>query len=224
MKLPLLVLLVNIWLSVPAHSQEVHKIIESAANKLSKKKATISDVLTDSTYMHLHSLLSFRNLIKQYARHGKMTIAGRDEIGTKIMIKGIVMNLRGEAEAGKLIYIYQTSDKGWYADSAVHILANEGDRKHARLFGYLKTDSKGLFEFETIKPRGYPNSVLPGHIHLEVALDNENLLITELQFDDDPRLTGTVRSRSIREHFSIAKNEGTEKNPLYNFIIVTGIK
>lgn len=120
-----------------------------------------------------------------------------------------------------LVYFYHTSDKGWYSDTAPHILMNEGDMGHARLFGYLKTDSKGQFEFETIRPKGYPNSDLPAHIHLMVWKDDQVVagLPNELQFDDDPRLTPDRRSRSLREGNLIKKNSGTADKPVYLYDI-----
>lgn len=202
-------------------SQDTIKIIKAIEHQLARKKVSISEVLTDSSYMSLHSLLSFREVARQFAKNEKIKIAAGSEAGTRIHVKGTVVNLVGDAESSKLVYFYQTSDKGWYADTAVHISENEGDRKHARLFGYVITDVNGNFEFETIKPKGYPNSVLPGHIHLEITLEENNVLITELQFDDDPRLTGTIRTRSLREHFLIAKNQSTTDEPVYLYTIVT---
>jgi protocatechuate 3,4-dioxygenase beta subunit len=55
-------------------------------------------------------------------------------------------------------------------------LQNEGDRRHARLFGYLRTDENGKFEFSTVKPKGYPNSTLPAHIHIEISLSESKIL------------------------------------------------
>jgi protocatechuate 3,4-dioxygenase beta subunit len=80
----------------------------------------------------------------------------------------------------------------------------EGDRKHARLFGYVTTDGAGKFELRTIRPAGYPESDLPGHIHLEVSSTDGLGLITEIQFEDDPRLTPRMRDRSRAEQFVIA--------------------
>jgi protocatechuate 3,4-dioxygenase beta subunit len=87
------------------------------------------------------------------------------------------------------------------------VQAVEGDRKHSRLFGYLKTDNKGRFELRTIRPAGYPNTDLPAHIHVEISESNDasGTLVTELQFDDDPRLTAEWRKRSRLEGFQIGK-------------------
>jgi protocatechuate 3,4-dioxygenase beta subunit len=112
------------------------------------------------------------------------------------------------------LYIYQTNDEGWYSDRAAHVGGVEGDRKHARLFGYLKTDGEGRFEVRTIRPSGYPDSNLPAHLHVEVEPANKpgGSLITEIQFDDDPRLTAEWRKRSQKEGFVIAKVRTDSEN------------
>jgi protocatechuate 3,4-dioxygenase beta subunit len=169
--------------------------------------------------MALHSLTPFREIIKTNARPETIRIVSNNEPGTKIKIQGHLINKSGTPLTNKLVYIYQTSSEGWYSDTAPHIRQNEGDRRHARLFGYLKTDSKGDFEFFTVKPKGYPNSSLPAHIHLEVSLSADKFFISELQFDDDPRLVGEIRVRSIKENFLIAGNTGSKEKPIYSYTI-----
>ena len=192
-----------------ALAQDNTQLINDINNKLTKNKVTISEILSDTSLMFLHSLTPFRETIKQNAKAEKIKIINDKEPGTKITVKGVIENAGGQPSGNVLIYIYQTSSEGWYSDTAPHILQNEGDRKHARLFGYLKTNTNGEFEFETVKPHGYPQSDLPAHIHFEVSSEN-NSLITELLFDDDPRLVGNIRTRAIQEKFVISKNTGTE--------------
>jgi protocatechuate 3,4-dioxygenase beta subunit len=86
------------------------------------------------------------------------------------------------------------------------------------LFGYVRTNENGRFELVTIKPKGYPQSTLPEHIHIEVTTENGNR-ISELLFDDDPRLVGETRSRSVNEGFVISKNTGTDKQPVYSYTV-----
>jgi protocatechuate 3,4-dioxygenase beta subunit len=187
--------------------------------QLSKGETTSSKVLSDTALMSLHSLTAFREIIKQNARSEKIKLTSDHEPGIKITVKGIVLDKAGNVAAGKLVYVYQTSTEGWYSDTAPHILQNEGDRRHARLFGYFKTGADGKFEFSTIKPHGYPNSSLPAHIHIEIALNDNHTFISELLFDDDPRLVGDIRIRSVNEKFFIVKNSGTKNDPVYSYII-----
>lgn len=214
-------ILLLIHFANPVFSQSISEQINSIDTRLSKVETTVTQVITDTTLMHLHSLTAFREVIKKNALPEKIKLNAVNEPGTAITVKGIVVDELGNAQTNKLVYVYQTSARGWYADTGVHILQNEGDRKHARLFGYCKTDGFGKFEILTIKPAGYPNSGLPAHIHIEVAIDKGKMLITELQFDDDSRLVGQVRERSIKEHFLIEKNTGTLSDPVYSYRIVT---
>lgn len=128
------------------------------------------------------------------------------EPGEPLILAGHVVDGDCQPVRKAVVYVYQTSNKGWYSDRTAHIAVNEGDRKHARLFGYLKTDAAGRFELRTIRPSGYPDSDLPAHIHVEIErADKPGNLITEIQFDDDTRLTAAWRKRSQQEGFVIAK-------------------
>lgn len=195
------------------------ELIKTINSKLLKGETTISNLLADTGYMFLHSITAFRETIKQNAKAEKIKLNSPAEPGTNITVKGSVINRSGTPLVNKLVYVYQTSSEGWYADTAPHILRNGGDSRHARLFGYFKTNARGEFEFTTIKPAGYPNSSLPAHIHIEISLDGNRRFISELLFDDDPRLVGDIRTRSVNEKFFIVKNSGTKTKPLYEYVI-----
>jgi len=201
--------------------QDNNKVLSEIDSQLAKGQTSTSAVLSDPNYMFLHSQTSFRQVIKKHAKPGKVTIVTDAEPGRKITVKGTIRTGNNKMLNDALVYFYHTSDKGWYSDTAPHILMNEGDMGHARLFGYLKTDSKGQFEFETIRPKGYPSSDLPAHIHIMVWKDDQVVagLPNELQFDDDPRLTPDRRSRSLREGNLIEKNSGAADKPVYVYDI-----
>jgi protocatechuate 3,4-dioxygenase beta subunit len=203
-------------------SQDKNELLKKIKTELANRQTTISAVLSDASYMFLHPLTEFREIIKQNARAEKIKIVSGSEPGTRIIIRGEVKNEKGEAMGDALIYVYQTSDKGWYSDTAAHVLIFMGDMKHARLFGYLKTDDKGKFEFETIKPKGYPKSDLPAHIHIAMWKNDKYLagVPGELQFDDDDRMTPERRKRSLQDGNIISKNSGTAKNPIYFYEII----
>jgi hypothetical protein len=59
----------------------------------------------------------------------------------------------------------------------------------------------GRYEFRTIRPAGYPATDLPAHIHVQVdsAGGRARSYVTEIRFDDDPRLTPAWRERSRQE-------------------------
>jgi protocatechuate 3,4-dioxygenase beta subunit len=138
-----------------------------------------------------------------------MTVA--DEPGKKIIVTGKLEDLNGQSIAGVLIYFYQTDSKGWYAADRPHVGGNEGDRRHARIFGFVRTDKEGKFELNTVKPSGYPSSDLPAHIHVEILeVPGYHPLITEFLFDDDERLVGNIREQSLGSGFLLAKPSRAE--------------
>jgi protocatechuate 3,4-dioxygenase beta subunit len=185
-------------------SEQIKGLIDKAAAALDSGKST-TDILADPDYLVAHEWPRFRKLIRQKAQESRIRMVCPAEPGVSLIVTGTVVDQDGKPRAGAVLYAYQTSANGCYSDRAAHISGNEGDRKHARLFGYLKTDDAGRFQIRTIRPAGYPNSDLPAHIHLEVERGDGNpgALITELQFDDDPRLTAEKRTRSRNEGFII---------------------
>jgi protocatechuate 3,4-dioxygenase beta subunit len=189
----------------------VQKLIDQADSALRSGKST-TDILTDPSFVSVHEWPRFRKLIRQWAQASPITIVTPKETGEPLVLAGRVIDGDGRPMKEAVVYVYQTSAKGWYSDRAAHYAAHEGDRKHARLFGYLKTDGEGGFELRTIRPAGYPDSDLPAHIHVEVERKERGSgnFVTEAQFDDDPRLTDEWRKRSQQEGFVIGK---VKKNP-----------
>jgi len=185
-------------------------LIKEAEEKLKTEKTTISQILTDKKYDAVHPETSFRNLIGKYSHTGTISIATDTIPGKKIKVIGTVKESDGKPVAGALVYFYHTDSRGWYAADAPHVLQYEGDIRHARLFGYIKTDREGKFEIHTIKPAGYPKSDLPAHIHVHVSATGYKAFGTEFLFDDDERLVGKIRENSIRNDFMIATPEKTE--------------
>lgn len=203
-------------------SQDSLSVISNIDKDLLSKRITISDVLTNSSYMYLHSLTAFREVIKRNANTEDITIVTTSEPGIRIVVNGTLTDKSEKPLANILVYFYHTSDKGWYSDTAVHIAKYEGDHRHSRLFGYVRTDSNGKFSIKTIRPNGYPNLGFAGHIHLQMWKEDGTYLLGipgELQFDDDPRMTEQRRQKSISDGYLIANNDGTKEIPVYNYII-----
>jgi protocatechuate 3,4-dioxygenase beta subunit len=187
-------------------TEEVKKRIDETEAAL--RAGTSSDeILTDPSFLPAHEWPRFRKLIRQGALSSRATIVPPSEPGTRMAVTGRVLNQNGQPVRGAIIYVYQTSAKGWYSDRAAHFKSPEGDRRHARLFGYMRTDVEGRYELHTIRPAGYADADLPAHIHVEIEppVQPSAGLVTEIQFDDDPRLTPQWRRRSQQEGFQIAK-------------------
>lgn len=196
------ILIANLILyqSCGSYSQNSSTLITEVENKINKG-ISISEILTDKSYLSLHPENSFRNLIKDHAPTGIIAIAPKDEPGKKIKIMATVVNEKGESLPGVLVYFYQTDSKGWYS-------ADSPGGDNARLFGYVRSDANGKIEIATIKPAGYPQSSNPAHIHVHVEdVKGYRNLITEFIFDDDERLSGSIRTSAIRNGFLNAKPE-----------------
>ena len=187
-------------------SSEAAALIDKTRSALAAG-ATTSEILSDPVFLPVHAHKRFRTLIRDNARSAKTTLVTRQEPGEALIATGTVRDPGGRPVAGALVYVYQTSAKGWYSDKAPHLSGMGGDTGHARLFAYMTTGSDGIYEFRTIRPAGYPRSDLPAHIHchIEPPAGAGHTMVTEIQFDDDPRLTPEWRERSRSDGFVIAR-------------------
>jgi protocatechuate 3,4-dioxygenase beta subunit len=190
-------------------AQDTTALLKEIESKWKTASVSVSTILTDKKYLLLHTKTEFREMIKQHASTDILSITPDNEPGKKIKVIATIKNEDGYPLANALVYLYQTDSRGWYAADAPHVLAYEGDIRHARLFGYVKTDNNGKFELHTVKPSGYPHSELPAHIHVHIIADGYRSLVTEFLFDDDDRLVGNIREQSVRSRFPIAKPEKT---------------
>lgn len=174
-------------------------------SRLKKGSTTVSAILTHEKYLPLHPHTAFRDLIKKYSTTTPVKIAMDSEPGKKIKVLATLKDENGKSIPGVVVYFYQTDSRGWYAADKPHVGGNSGDQRHARLFGYAKTDGSGNFEIHTVKPSGYPQSDLPAHIHVEVTgLPAYQPRITEFLFDDDERLVGNIRANAHGDGFIIS--------------------
>ena len=201
--LPLLLVTSVNCLRAQSDSTTLLKEVETKLNS----GTTVSQVLTEKKYLSIHPDSRFRELINKYSSDKVLAIAPADEPGKKIRVLCTVKNESGKSIPGALVYLYQTDAKGWYAADAPHVQAFEGDIRHARLFGYVKTNGQGQFELHTVKPSGYPKSDLPAHIHVHVSANGYRPYGTEFLFDDDERLVGSIRTNAQRNQFLISKPE-----------------
>ena len=136
-----------------------------------------------------------------------MTIAPRTEAGTRMVIRGRVLDARTKApHANAWLYAYHTDNTGHYA---VHKEDSGIQRWHGRLRGWCRTDGEGRYEIHSIRPGAYPNGKAPAHIHAAIQLENGNTYwINDFVFADDPHLDSTY-FRMLREpHNPIALDNG----------------
>src|SRR6187431_2091356 len=115
-------------------------LIKEAEEKIKTNKATISQILTDKKYDTIHPETSFREIIKKHCKAETISITTDTIPGKKIKVTGTVKDTDGKPVVNALVYLYHTDSRGWYAANSPHVNMNEGDMRHARLFGYVRTN------------------------------------------------------------------------------------
>jgi protocatechuate 3,4-dioxygenase beta subunit len=87
--------------------------------------------------------------------------------------------------AGASLEVWQTNADGEYGPGQ-----GTGDGRCCYLAGALRTDGRGRYRFETVKPGRYKGEARPppAHIHVEVRHPDAGGLLTELLFAGDPAL------------------------------------
>lgn len=96
----------------------------------------------------------------------KTILSNDSDKGEKMLISGTVFEPDGKRGAPNvLIYIYHTDIEGFYGRKS-------GEHKHGRYRGWMLTDSKGRYEFQTIKPAPYPENRFAAHIHTTLTTAN----------------------------------------------------
>lgn len=119
-------------------------------------------------------------------------IAPRSESGSAMRIVGTVFTKGGQPAAGVIVYAYHTNSRGIYP--ANNRLRAQAGSRHGLLRGWARTDAKGQYRFDTIRPAGYPGTDIPEHIHLHVIeVGRCTYYIDDIIFEDDPRLLPEVK-------------------------------
>ncbi len=121
-------------------------------------------------------------------------IAPRNEPGAAMRIDGTVRDQAGRAVSGVIVYAYHTDHRGIYPmDDRFRGLAAH---RHGRLRGWARTDERGRYRFETIRPAGYPDTNIPEHVHMHLLeVGRCTYYIEDIHFQDDPSLTKGMRER-----------------------------
>lgn len=190
------------WQAPPGdESPAIKRLIDTAGQRL-EAGASASTILSDLAFDDARPYPRFRALIKVHAPTGKATIVSAKEPGEKLVITFQF------GKSGQMVYAYHTDARGAYGKNGVHMQANSGDLKYARLFAYAKTGADGTATFTTIRPAGYPQGELPQHIHFHV--EPLQATVGEIWFSDDPRLTPRVRERGQYEALIVKPHKSKE--------------
>ncbi|MGH7560639.1 MAG: intradiol ring-cleavage dioxygenase [Gemmatimonadales bacterium] len=120
-------------------------------------------------------------------------ISSPDEPGERLVLTGRVFKPDGRTPApGVVVYAYHTNAQGVYPTRG-----NERgwDRRHGYLRGWVRTNERGEYRFETIRPGPYPGRRDPAHIHMTVKEPGRReYWIDEVVFADDPRVDEAYRA------------------------------
>jgi protocatechuate 3,4-dioxygenase beta subunit len=118
-------------------------------------------------------------------------IAAGSEPGSPLVINGRLYKADGRTPApGITVFAYQTDAAG------VYDVPSNGPHSW-RVKGWAMTDADGRFQFHTIRPASYPNATVPQHVHLHIEGPGvPRRWTTELEFEDDPKVTMADREES----------------------------
>ena len=132
----------------------------------------------------------FREVLRKYNYHSKVTMVTEKEDGDPLIVSGVVRSADGTPVPGAIVYVYHTDAHGRYSAKET------GGAANPRLFAYLRSSNDGSYEFRTIRPGGYPDSKIPQHIHYEVMAPGHRNFEGEILLADDPRLKDEKRIRA----------------------------
>jgi protocatechuate 3,4-dioxygenase beta subunit len=125
-------------------------------------------------------------------------VAPPGEPGQSLSVSGVVVGPDGTPIANASLYVYQTDHEGYYG------VKPASDNRNPRLKLFLRSDARGAWSFDTVKPGSYPNSRVPPHIHFEVSAPGRESKIFEIVFEGDPYVTQEMRRNPA---FSVRPNE-----------------
>ncbi|NOT45471.1 MAG: hypothetical protein HOP14_12790 [Acidobacteria bacterium] len=106
-------------------------------------------------------------------------VAGRDEPGDRFVVTGRALD-DGAPVANVSIYVFHVDAEGFYSRDGLN------SDENARLFGTLRTDQRGRYRYETIRPSGYGE--LSAHVHQVINASGYKPRLFDLWLGDDPIL------------------------------------
>lgn len=115
-------------------------------------------------------------------------IAPIEAPGDAMRISGFIIDNDDNPIEGVIVYAYQTDRDGIYSDDPA--LHRTPARRHGSFRGWARSDDQGRYEFNTIRPGGYPGRGEPEHVHLHIIEPGRcTYYIAPIEFEDDPRMT-----------------------------------
>lgn len=124
------------------------------------------------------------------------TSSGWHKNGQKLLLTGTVYNIDGRTPAPDVVlYYWQTDPEGKYSSEANQ---NPKTKRHGRIRGWVKTDSKGKYSIYTNRPGVYPDKAEPAHIHFSIKEPdvNNEYYPDDVIFDDDALVLPHLKKNS----------------------------
>ncbi|HZX74055.1 MAG TPA: hypothetical protein VFE57_06530 [Cyclobacteriaceae bacterium] len=155
-----------------SHYQDLDALLNAQYEKLTKDDRTrIRTILNNTNFSTINTYSSV-------------------ERGSRIVIKGKVVDKNQSPIAGARIITFQTDASGSYAPS--DSITKRMSEPDSRLYGALRTDQHGNFEIHTVRPGAYPmkyeGRFIPQHVHVNVSVQGFQPVALQMVFDDDPAL------------------------------------
>jgi hypothetical protein len=123
-------------------------------------------------------------------------IAPASEPGDPLTVTGRVLGADGRPRSGILVYGYQTDRNGVYPE--VQPPRSYVSNYQGRLRGWARTDDRGRYRFDTIRPASYGGN--PQHIHMQVVEPGcSTYRIDDLMFAGDPLLERLTPEQRLGE-------------------------
>lgn len=118
----------------------------------------------------------------------KTVLPKKEDRDLPIRISGTVFGSDGKTPAPNiLIYFYHTDSQGYYGRGS-------GEVRHGRFRGWMLTDARGRYEFESIRPAAYPDRTFAAHVHMTLtSVDRREDSIDSILFEGDRFITARER-------------------------------
>jgi protocatechuate 3,4-dioxygenase, beta subunit len=123
----------------------------------------------------------------------KTVLSNETNKGEPMEISGTVFQADGKTPASNtLIYLYHTDLYGIYGRGDEH--------RHGRYRSWILTDSRGRYEFASIRPAPYPENRFAAHVHMTVTTkDSKEDWIDSILFDGDRLISPQERNLAGRK-------------------------
>lgn len=151
--------------------------------------------------------------------NSKLAIFPNREMVERVRISGTVYESDGVTPAKNVVmYIYHADEKGIYS--------KRGDEPrdsfawwHGKQRGWLRTNERGEYEIDTVKPAPYPSRTEPAHIHAHVKSlsQKHDYIIADFVFQGDKLLNRKFWENTEKWWRSI----GIYQNPNYGGVKLT---